>query len=103
MMIKIIMMMMMMIMIIIIIIITMIILIMIIIIVIIMIIIIVIILIIIIVIIFHMSAFFIQSLSILLYFEITSICYRGTEQMFSTIQTKIANLHNELPKLRSKQ
>ena len=64
---------------------------------------IVIILIIIIVIIFHMSAFFIQSLSILLYFEITSICYRGTEQMFSTIQTKIANLHNELPKLRSKQ
>ena len=102
MMIKIIMMMMMMIMIIIIII-TMIILIMIIIIVIIIIIIIVVILIIIIVIIFHMSAFFIQSLSILLYFEITSICYRGTEQMFSTIQTKIANLHNELPKLRSKQ
>ena len=50
-----------------------------------------------------MSAFFIQSLSILLYFEITIICYRGTEQMFSTIQTKIANLHNELPKLRSKQ
>ena len=81
----------------------MIILIMIIIIVIIIIIIIVIILIIIVVIIFHMSAFFIQSLSILLYFEITIICYRGTEQMFSTIQTKIANLHNELPKLRSKQ